>query len=308
MATLRRGPRGPRSNTFSKRFMVDTVRGVIRVRKWPRKRGKPKSPAQLFWIDWFTQANLLYKWIDPHQVRRFMEMTKGRAMYPRDVALKAMRGRLYTWTDENGWRWYPMAAVGDISETLDFLAQTVGSVLVRATDRWRTVIPKAVGDVLTYNGDIAPPTWETPAAAAPPFGGALVTRLSNQAIANVSNVAVIFDAESYDTDEIHDNSASPTRLTVPADWSKVRLTAGVIWASSGVGSRKLFIAKNGSPFPGHSQHDKLAVGNSQDSISTAVVDCLSTDYFELFVWQNTGAPLNLLSPQNNMYFSIERAA
>jgi len=142
--------------------MIDTVRGVLRVRKWPKKRGPPKSAKQRFWIDWFTQANLLAKYADPMSQVRAIEMTKGTGLYPRDVLLSAMRGRLYWWADETGWRWFPMAATQDVSNSLDTLSQVVGGVLVRALDRWRAPVPGAPNDVLTYQGAAAPPIWKAP--------------------------------------------------------------------------------------------------------------------------------------------------
>ncbi len=144
-------------------IMVDTVRGVLRVRKWPRKRGTPKSALQRWWNDWFRQANLLAKYADGMAMARAIEMTKDSGLYPRDVMLQAMRGRLYIFADQDGMKWYPMAAIQDISDSLDVLAQTVGSVLVRATDRWRAPPPGAINQVLTNQGAGAPAIWATPA-------------------------------------------------------------------------------------------------------------------------------------------------
>lgn len=143
--------------------MVDTWRGILRVRKWPKKRPGPQTPQERFWVDWFSQANRLAKYADAASQIRAKELTKGTGLYPRDVLLAAMRGRLYTWIDETGWKWYSMAAVGDISESLDVLAQKIGSVLVRATDRWRAPPAGDVGDVLTYQGPADAPTWTPPA-------------------------------------------------------------------------------------------------------------------------------------------------
>ncbi|HET98798.1 MAG TPA: hypothetical protein ENH89_00190 [Aurantimonas coralicida] len=139
--------------------MIDTCRGVLRVRKWPKKRGTPKSASQRWWNDWFRQANLLTHYVDAASQRRAIELTAGTGKYPRDILLQAMRGRLYTWIDQNGNRWYPMAGIQDISESLDVLAQTVGSVLVRAVDRWRAPPPGTVGQVLTNVGPDDPPVW-----------------------------------------------------------------------------------------------------------------------------------------------------
>lgn len=167
MAIIRVIPRKGRQPVFGGRMMVDAVRGVLRVRKWPRKRGTPRSALQRWWVDWFVQANLLAKYADPMSQARAIDMAKGSGMYPRDVLLKAMRGRLYFWADTTGWKWYSVAAQQDISESLDALAQVVGSVLVRAADRWRAPAPGLINDVLTYKG-VAAPVWQAPAG-----GGAL---------------------------------------------------------------------------------------------------------------------------------------
>ncbi len=166
MATLKGVQRAKRGPSYSGKYMIDTVRGVLRVRKWPRKRGTPKSALQLWWIDWFRQANYLAKYVDAASARRAIEITANSGMYPRDVLLAAMRGRLYIWQDKAGKVWHPMAAVQDISDSLDVLAQNVGNVLVRAVDRWRAAEPAApaLGQVLTSQGPGLPPKWSTPGA------------------------------------------------------------------------------------------------------------------------------------------------
>jgi len=161
MATLKGIIRSPRGESLSKGIMVDTVRGVLRIRKWPKKRGTPTSPRQLWWIDWFRQANKLAKYVDAASARRAIDITANSGMYPRDIILSAMRGRLYTWVDQTGKVWHSMAAIQDISESLDVLAQTVSDVLVRAVDRWRPAEPRepAAGQVLTSQGPGLPPGW-----------------------------------------------------------------------------------------------------------------------------------------------------
>lgn len=70
--------------------MVDTVRGRLRVRKWPRKRGTPKSPLVRQWNDWFRDANYLAKRAPGHAQNAAIELTKGTGLYPRDLMLRAM--------------------------------------------------------------------------------------------------------------------------------------------------------------------------------------------------------------------------
>lgn len=164
MATLKSVSRSKRSESLRGAFMIDTVRGVLRVRKWPRKRGTPKSALQRWWNDWFRQANYLAKYVDAASAARAIEITAGSGMYPRDVLLSAMRGRLYIWQDQTGKVWHPMAGVQDVSDSLDFLAQTVGDVLVRAVDRWRAAANAAPGYVLTYRAAPDAPEWAVASA------------------------------------------------------------------------------------------------------------------------------------------------
>lgn len=206
MATIRRIPKRLRGASYRGRLMIDAFRGVMRVRKWPKKRGPPTSPLQAFWVDWFVQANRLAKYADGASMARAIQMTKGSGMYPRDVLLKAMRGRLYNWVDQDGWRWYSMAAIGDISESLDVLAQTIGSVLVRAVDRWRAPAAGNINDVLTYKGNLAPPVWQTPGGGVSqgPIPGTPITAdntvseyvldVTGLAVVEVQLVALVFNA------------------------------------------------------------------------------------------------------------------
>ncbi len=75
--------------------MVDTVRGQIRVRTWPRKRGPGGSPAQLLQRAWFKGANQLAKVVEPTQQNLAIAMTKGTGLYPRDLLLRQMSGGMY---------------------------------------------------------------------------------------------------------------------------------------------------------------------------------------------------------------------
>jgi len=117
------------------------------------------SSSQRFWVDWFRQANVLAKYASAMDQRAAIEASKNSGFYPRDIIIKAMRGRLYWWTTPDGFKWYPMAAVTDISDALDVVSQRIGSVLVRAADRWRDAVPGAAGDVLTHQGEDAAPLW-----------------------------------------------------------------------------------------------------------------------------------------------------
>ncbi|HDZ44101.1 MAG TPA: hypothetical protein ENH80_09185 [Phycisphaerae bacterium] len=286
--------------------MVDTVRGTLRVRKWPKKYGKARSALQAWWIDWFKQANKLAKYADGMAQARAIEMTKGTGLYPRDVMLSAMRGRLYVWADNTGKKYYPMAAVQDISDSLDVLAQTVGSVLVRAVDRWRAPDPGNPGDVLTYQGSSAPADWQPAAGGGGFLGGALVGKSANQNIAAWGNAAITFQAESYDTAAIY-NPAAPTRLTVPVGFDLVRLTTNM-YANAGSGQVVLTrIFKNGAELPGgcHVATPATASAVVQHNGLTSPVTVIPGDYFEVNVYNGTGSTRVIQGMVNRTWFAME---
>lgn len=206
--------------------MIDTVRGVLRVRKWPKKRGTPKSPLQRWWNDWFRQANLLAKYADSMTQARAIALTKGTGLYPRDIILKAMRGRLYYFRDETGKVWYPMAAVTDISETLDILAQDIGSVLVRAVDRWRAPPVASVNDVLTYKGLVDPPVWQAPSGG----GGMVQEVLSGTPIVPDGTVSFYdLDVSLYKSIEIQFDDIGFSGSDRP--WVRLSLDGGATFKS-----------------------------------------------------------------------------
>lgn len=295
MAVLRSIPSKRRGPSYRGRVMIDAVRGVLRVRKWPKKRGTPKAPNQLWWIDWFKQANLLAKYADAASQIRSKEMTKGSGLYPRDVLLMAMRGKLYTWIDQDGWRWYPMAARTDISESLDVLAQTVGSILVRAADLWKAPDAGNIGDVLTYRGVVDAPNWQPSGGGSGFLGGCLINRTTDQVITVNTWTAIAWNAETYDTNDFHDNSINPSRMTVPAGVSRVRLSSNITWEGDVSSVRYYKMQKNGASFPG-APYVKNVPGGADgmfQNIISAVVSVVEDDYFEVLVFHGNSPNLDI---------------
>ena len=135
--------------------------------------------------------------------------------------------------------------------------------------------------------------------------GALVKRTSNQSINDATWTAINFDAEVRDTDSIHDNVTSNTRLTVPTGFSRVRLEAQVQF-DTGSGVRGVWITKNGTAFDGSAVpfFDGISSVADVKQAMTGVLDVSAADYFELFVYQDSGSSLNVLSG-NWTWFSME---
>ena len=121
--------------------------------------------------------------------------------------------------------------------------------------------------------------------------GALVYISAIQAIPNEERTKVVFGNVVYDTDNFFD-SENPTKLTIPAGVSKVRLTAGVRTESISTGKFEIAIYKNDNNIYGG--RPALTWGGGYGNISSPVITVSEGDYFELVVYQNSGSSSNLI--------------
>ena len=84
------------------KLIVDTYRGQMRVRAWPRKRGPSKSAEVRRQNQWFKEALALMGRVAPTQTALAIAMTLGTGLYPRDLLMRQMSGGLYDIIDEDG--------------------------------------------------------------------------------------------------------------------------------------------------------------------------------------------------------------
>jgi hypothetical protein len=106
----------------------------------------------------------------------------------------------------------------------------------------------------------------------------------------------------YDTDAFW-SADNPTRLTVPAGATKVRLKGNINWTFGGSGYRHLWMHQNGGLFFGtarESDEGDAGVPN----VGTAVVDVTPGDYFELIASQTSGST-NSVAADELTWFAIE---
>ena len=129
------------------------------------------------------------------------------------------------------------------------------------------------------------------------FRGALVRNSSAQSIPTGSSTAINFDTESYDTDNIHDNSTNNTRLTVPAGVTKCRISAKIDFAGNSTGERTAIIALDGAAqFFGNAEVSVPTVPSPDlliINLTTAIVSVSAGQYFEVLAVQNSGGNLNV---------------
>ena len=99
------------------------------------------------------------------------------------------------------------------------------------------------------------------------------------------------------------SAGTPTRLTVPAGVTKVRLKGNIDWTFGGSGYRHVWVHKNGSPFFGMGRESDEGDAGVQ-SIGSAVVDVTLGDYFELIARQTSGTSKNVAADELT-WFAIE---
>lgn len=125
--------------------MIDTVNGQTRIRRWPRKRGAPKSPAQRESRDKFRAAQLAAKFLSPTMFATITMARAGTPILPRDIVTAMLFGRLLSVRTLSGKEIWPMPALVDVSSALDVITQTPGRSLRRGETYWEAYIPSSGG-------------------------------------------------------------------------------------------------------------------------------------------------------------------
>lgn len=149
------------------------------------------------------------------------------------------------------------------------------------------------GQVLTVNSGATAPVWA--AASAPSFVGCSLYSTTNQSIANNSFTAINFDAENYDTSGFHNNVTNNTRITIPAGkGGYYSVYTSLVFASNATGLRVIRIYINGVGAERNMVADDTAAGGIDFVVAASRIVYLDAgDYIEAFVYQTSGAPLNL---------------
>jgi hypothetical protein len=154
-------------------------------------------------------------------------------------------------------------------------------------------VPEAATDGKIYarqNG-----AWVSPRAAR-------LTRATAQSINNVAVTPVSWSTATFDLGGFW-NAGAPTRLTIPAGVSLVRVTGQSDWISNLTGERYISITRNGGAIP-LAIDRRSSPSMTEANFSTGPVQVAAGDYFEMSAYQTSGGALNF----NNApaaWFSIE---
>jgi len=105
MAWERKLPPDINQPSLSGSVMVDTWRGKLRVRAWPRKRGRKQTYKQKYLTDRFAEAAKLCKYCAVMEYERAVELAHGTGVYPQDLLRSNMCGGNLRLEDEDGTVW-----------------------------------------------------------------------------------------------------------------------------------------------------------------------------------------------------------
>lgn len=167
MAKVGQPIRGRKPPSYGRKVVVRVSEGVAIVQAWPKRRGRPRNPVTVEQNLRFSEANKLAKYAPSDDQWMAIEVAKDGPLYPRDLLMSAMFGRLFETLTVDGRRMVSMAVIQDISSDLDLIGSGVqGAVLFRGQELWQGVGPGAVGDVLTSAGAGGNPFWSAAAGGA----------------------------------------------------------------------------------------------------------------------------------------------
>ena len=141
------------------------------------------------------------------------------------------------------------------------------------------------------------------------FSGCLVKKASDQTTADYTSAPMVtWDTEVYDVGGWHEGVTNPSRMTVPAGVTRVKVAGNVMIGSHSGGTiAYASIYKNGAVFSGGpEQRSELTFGTYAINVSSAVVTVTAGDYFELKVFVETDTSVTITAAQS--WFSIEKVS
>ena len=145
--------------------------------------------------------------------------------------------------------------------------------------------------------------------------GAYVFIAASQTIPPSTPTILSFDSENYDTNSFHDNSVNNSRFTIPTGVTRVRFIAQTSFVASTGAERSVSIQRNGSSIDNVAQATKLqpavSAGQFQSfGLTSAAIDVIPGDFFEVVVFQDTGFGLDIQgvlipSTESLTWFAVE---
>ena len=194
------------------------------------------------------------------------------------------------------------AQIADDAVTLAKMAPgTDGNIIsYDASGNPVAVATGSAGQVLTSAGAGAPPTFAAASGGTNTPTFEVRKTSGNQSISNTTWTKVNFETATFDADSVFD--LANEKFTVPSgEAGKYFLYASIQWNNDDRGIRKVAFYKNGAEQKVIFDEDGHDQG-SQHSSSGALLDLSASDYIEVYVYQSTGDPENVLANGEATYF------
>jgi len=166
-----------------------------------------------------------------------------------------------------------------------------------------TSITLQQGESITLQTDTTGAIWNIKSNYYP-FKGCFVTLDTSQSIPNNTYTAIVFDTgnatEVYDYGSFHDLATNPSRLTIPAGVSKVRVNARIqfVGGSGTNAQHRAALYKGGSGTINGTVIDNIVMDDAsvgfipECNFVSPVLEVSATNYLELYAYQNTGGAVN----------------
>ena len=195
---------------------------------------------------------------------------------------------------------------------LDSLAASVvrGDLIVgNSTPAWARLargtvdglFPKISSSDLSYAADVAVRTDATNNRFRYLNIIAKATRTTNLSVSDAAATIVDWDAESFDTHDLHDNATNPSRITVPIA-GKYIVIGNAQWDPNATGLRQAEIRLNNTSTIGVARGMAITVAAEESFVTAFVIAVLAAgDFVTMRAYQTSGGALNLLS--STSYFA-----
>jgi hypothetical protein len=146
----------------------------------------------------------------------------------------------------------------------------------------------STGQVLTVTAGA--PVWATPASGST-FAGCSLYKSALQTITTATNTVLTWDTENFDTNTFHNNVTNNSRITIPSGKDGYYLfNIACAWSGATGDFRLLRLYKNGAEITfNYVAPATYGPGQALTYIASAV----ATDYFEVYVYQDSGANRNV---------------
>jgi hypothetical protein len=125
------------------------------------------------------------------------------------------------------------------------------------------------------------------------FVGVRVYNSANIAVSSAGMV-LTFDSERFDTDGMHSTTSNTSRLTATVA-GKYHISGTVLFANNVNGARGLQIQLNGTTFLAIVRVPTVTGTDTTGITINTIYDLAVGDYVELFAYQGTGSPINILA-------------